>query len=180
MLKSSHVLTLPRVMAEEAGPTTPNRSMGLRRTRSTDSMGSLAAMRNDSELDLRPPQLPFAPQVSAQHPSSIGSPRKASGQSHTRGMSFDGSRSNVYLPMSSSSVDLLSPSKNGKEKGSSASKTMSPAKIISILLSTSSTQIDVENVKKLRLMLRNEPARYCTHLKTISSLTLPLVGHKVS
>jgi hypothetical protein len=120
-------------------------------------MGSPMALRNDSELDLRPPQLPFAPQISAQHPSSIGTPRKASG--HGRGMSFDGSRSQLSLPMSGSFVDLPGTNKNGKEKASS--KAMSPTKIISILLSTSSTEIDVEHIKKLRILLRNEPARYC-------------------
>jgi hypothetical protein len=46
-----------------------------------------------------------------------------------------------------------------KDKIFVAPKNISPAKFFGILSGTSSTQLDVESVKKLRLLLRNESAR---------------------
>ena len=47
-------------------------------------------------------------------------------------------------------------SKKDKEKETA----LSPQRYCNLLLATSSTQLDIEVPKKLRLMLRNEPARY--------------------
>ena len=79
-------------------------------------------------------------------------------------MSFDGprlfSKSQVNLTASSSTLDLTGGGKQGKEKGAVVAKNISPTKFCSILTSTSSTQLDVEGLKKLRLLLRNEVASY--------------------
>jgi hypothetical protein len=53
----------------------------------------------------------------------------------------------------------LPPVKLIKEKNNSVVKDISPTRFFSILSGTSSTQLDVESVKKLRLLLRNESAR---------------------
>jgi hypothetical protein len=67
----------------------------------------------------------------------------------------------VHLPASVSVVDLTG--KAGKEKAAKdkekAAKDISPTRFFSILSGTSSIQLDIENVKKLRLLLRNESAR---------------------
>jgi hypothetical protein len=161
MLKSSQVMTLN---PKEVSPTAP-RSLTLRKAHSTESLNSPRHNRINSDYDFpEPPHAPFARgQVSAHHASSIGgtpTPHKTS--SHTRGVSFDGpglfSRSQVHLPASSSTLDLTAPSKSGKEK-MAVTKNISPTKFFSILSGTSSTQLDVEDIKKLRLLLRNESAR---------------------
>lgn len=178
MLKSSQVMTLPKPAPSPSPPLTP-RSISLRKSRSTESLGSPVDSRISLSSDLRPPRPPFAASGS---PSSSSS-RKVSG--HIRGLSFDGpawkSRSQVYLPASSSVLDLTA-TKSGKEKGSAMTKSgsISPAKIIGILSGTSSTQIDVENVKKLRLLLRNESARYAIFPLPSSHTKPVIVGHKNS
>ena len=58
-----------------------------------------------------------------------------------------------------------------KEKGKKEKDTaLSPQRYCNVLIATSSTQLDVEVVKKLRLLLRNESARY--ELLIISDLHL--------
>ena len=162
MLKSSQVMTLN---SKEVSPPAPPRSLTLRKAHSTESLNSPRNARVNTEYDFpEPPHASFSGgQVSAHHASSIGgspTPRKAS--SHNRGSSFDGpglfSRSQVHLPASSSTLDLTAPTKIGKEKMVVA-RNISPTKFFSILSGTSSTQLDVEDMKKLRLLLRNESAR---------------------
>lgn len=151
--------------ARPASPPMTPRSVALRRAHSTESLNSPRAAAHSSEYEcLDPPHPPFVGgQVSAHHPSSISgspTPRKPSG--HTRGLSFDAprlfSRSQVHLPASASTLDLVAPTKQGKEKVT-VTKNISPTKFFSILSGTSSTQLDVEDLKKLRLLLRNETAR---------------------
>ena len=162
MLKSSQVMALN---PKEVPPPVALRSLTLRKAHSTESLNSPRPIKISTDHDFpEPPHAPFAGgQVSAHHPSSISSsptPFKAS--SHTRGASYDGpglfSRSQVHLPTSSSMLDLTAPTKNGKEKMAVA-KNISPTKFFSMLSGTSSTQLDVEDMKKLRLLLRNESAR---------------------
>ncbi len=183
MLKSSHVLTLKPNPADIELPATP-RSTTLRRTRSTESLGSprLSSACLDDDV-LRPPVLPFASpvRVSSHHASSVGvspSPRKAS--SHIRGLSYSGlaSRSQINLPSSGSVIDLTTGGKTVKDKLSSIGKNMSPTKLISILTSTSSTELDVELIKKLRLLLRNESARYVNDYQHCFPSEHPSVGHR--
>ncbi|KAJ7476149.1 armadillo-type protein [Mycena latifolia] len=159
MLKSSQTMALaplpPPLVASRSTPLTP-RSATLRRTRSTESL--------DSPRHQKPALEYAAPRAPALFGES-SSNRKTSG--HERGSSFDASRllsrSQVNLPMSTSTVDLTGkPSKDrgpaaGKEK---APKDISPMRFFSILSGTSSTQLDIENVKKLRLLLRNESASW--------------------
>jgi hypothetical protein len=163
MLKSSQTMVLnPKPVSP---PITP-RSRALRRAHSSEALNS-PQYPTEYKL-LEPPQAPFAGgQVSAHHPSSISgspTPRKSS---HTRGLSFDAprifSRSQVHLPASTSTLDLTAANKQMKEKFA-ATKSISPTKFFSILSGTSSTQLDVEDIKKLRLLLRNESARYVSLL----------------
>ncbi|KAG7451301.1 uncharacterized protein BT62DRAFT_926976 [Guyanagaster necrorhizus] len=165
MLKSSHVLALKPSQVDDELPATP-RSTALRRTRSTESLGSplLSSACLDDDV-LRPPVLPFASpvRISSHHASSVGvspSPRKPSG--HIRGLSYNGlaSRSQVNLPSSGSVIDLTGGGKTVKDKYSTIGKNLAPTKLISILTSTSSTELDVELIKKLRLLLRNESASW--------------------
>jgi hypothetical protein len=161
MLKSSQVMTLsPKDMLEP--PTA--RSLTLRRVHSTESLNSPGSTKIGAAYNSEPPHAQFAGgQVSAHHPSSIsGSPTPRKTSSHTRGLSFDGrglfSRSQVHLPTSGSTLDLAATTKNGKERIVVA-KNISPTKFFSLLSGASSTQLEVEDVKKLRLLLRNESAR---------------------
>ncbi|KAE9402881.1 hypothetical protein BT96DRAFT_1083666 [Gymnopus androsaceus JB14] len=164
MLKSSQGMTLniKSAIAIPEEPLTP-RSMALRRTRSTDTLESPRPSKPGLDYQLRPPMAPFAvSEQSSRRPSSaLGSPRKSS---HSRGISLGTgfmSRSQVNLLGNGSTLDLTATgSKAGKEKGSGTSKTISPTKSISILVGTSSTELDVEQVKKLRLLLRNESASW--------------------
>ncbi|KAG7098442.1 hypothetical protein E1B28_000393 [Marasmius oreades] len=156
MLKSSRGMNL--TVKRSTIPQSPPGTL-LRRTRSTDSLDSPHALKG-LEYDLRPPRPPFAALDSQQ--SSPGSPsRKASG--HSRGISLSSgflSRSQINLPLSGSTVDLTSGGKPSKDKSSTLPRNLSPVNFVSILSGTSSTTLEVESVKKLRLMLRNESASW--------------------
>lgn len=154
MLKSSQTMA-PNPPKPVTPPVTP-RPIALRRVHSIESLDSPRSSKPYLDYDIpAPPNPPFAGrQVSAIHGST---PRKSSG--HSRGISFDAfSRSQVHLPMSASTLDLGTGGKAGKDK-LTAAKNLSPTKFFSILSGTSSTQLDVEDIKKLRLLLRNETAR---------------------
>ncbi|KAG6910845.1 hypothetical protein DXG01_007160 [Tephrocybe rancida] len=158
MLKSSQTMTLNP--AKEVVPPVTPRSVGLRRVHSTESLDTPRQPKHYINYDgFEPPRPPFAGgQVSAIHGSP--SPRRPS--SHSRGLSFDAphmfSRSQINLS-SSSTLDLVASGKQGKEKFT-ATKNLSPTKFFSILSGSSSTQLDVEDIKKLRLLLRNETASW--------------------
>lgn len=162
MLKSSQTMALNT--SHVSTPSSP-RANSLRRAHSIESITSLRLNKSYPEHGpIDPPIRPFTGrQVSAHHvPSSPKStaPRKSGG--HVRGLSFDPSnmfsRSQVNLPTSGSASDL-SFSKLSKEKPVSA-KGISPSRFFSILSGRSSTQLDVEDIKKLRLLLRNETASW--------------------
>ena len=162
MLKSSTILAK---QPKDTVPTLPHTPRGtLRRAASTESFGSLRNNTADQDL-FEPPRLPYAGHVSAhQHPyHSASSTRKAS-SNHTRGFSFDTqrffSRSQVDLATEScADLTLGSGPLSVKDKGTLRSKNISPTKFCSILTGTSSLQLDIEDIKKLRLLLRNESAR---------------------
>jgi hypothetical protein len=78
-----------------------------------------------------------------------GGPRFSTG--HIRGISCDTATALARSQVAAG--DLAKPS---KDKGST--KNLTPLRFFSILTGTSSTQLEVENVKKLRLLLRNESA----------------------
>jgi len=145
-------------------PATPRATI-LRRAHSIESIASPRVSNTfRGQENLEPPHPPFAGgQVSAHHlPSVDRSPTPRKSSAHSRGLSYDTpnifSRSQVHLPASHPTLDLSS-GKQIKEK-SGAAKNISPTRFFSILSSTSSTQLDVEDIKKLRLLLRNETARY--------------------
>ncbi|KAF5391700.1 hypothetical protein D9757_002552 [Collybiopsis confluens] len=164
MLKSSQGMTLN---IKSVVPITPEEPLALRltplrRTRSTDTLDSPRPSKPGLDYELRPPIAPFAMgEQSNRSTSSIGSPRKSS---HSRGISLGAgfmSRSQINLLGNGSSLDLAATgSKISKEKGATSSKIISPAKSVSILAGTSSTDLDIEQVKKLRLLLRNESASW--------------------
>lgn len=167
MIKSSQTLaTAPVVGLSE--PITPRVNKSLRRALSSESLSprhpTLASLAAEYSEVLQTTGFSVA-QVSAHHsPYLASSPQRKPSSGHPRGMSFDGprlfSKSQVNLSGSSSTSDLTAGGKQGKEKGVVVTKNISPTKFCSILTSTSSTQLDVEGLKKLRLLLRNEVASY--------------------
>jgi hypothetical protein len=149
MLKSSQAMALNPPVST---PLTP-RAGALRRTRSTESLGSPKQARYSMETDKS--QQPHSAAVTSNLLSSRPALHLPTG--HSRGVSFDVprsfSRSQIHL------AGEVALSKITKDKGSSLANDISPTKFFSILSGTSSTQLEVENVKKLRLLLRNESAR---------------------
>ncbi|KIY43968.1 hypothetical protein FISHEDRAFT_52044 [Fistulina hepatica ATCC 64428] len=158
MIKSSQTLAVrpkPSASPPSIIPTTPSRG-SLRRTRSTESLGSpMPPSQSMGGFTSR--------QVSALH--------EPSPYNHTRGKSFDTprlfSRSQVSLftNPNASSAELLASMRSGKERSGKDKSIASiaketPVKYLSVLQSTSSTQLDIESVKKLRLLLRNESASW--------------------
>ncbi|KAL1703593.1 armadillo-type protein [Schizophyllum commune] len=150
MVKSSHTLAIrPR----PEPPHTPPRGASLRRAHSIESISSPARPGSSDLQDIfTPPSAPYM------HMNA--SPNR---NTHSRGKSFDTSRifskSQVNLAnASASTVDLTTAGKVNKDKAAGVAKTQSPNRFLSILLGSSSTELDIESVKKLRLMLRNESA----------------------
>ena len=165
MIKSSQTLaTSPVVGLSES--ITPRANKSLRRAHSIESLSprhpTLASLAAEYSDVLQTTDFSVA-HVSAHHSPYLASQRKPS-SGHLRGKSFDAprlfSKSQVNLTHSSSTLDLTGGGKQGKEKGAVVTKNISPTKFCSILTSTSSTQLDVEGLKKLRLLLRNEVASY--------------------
>ena len=166
MIKSSQTLaTAPVVGLSE--PITPRANKPLRRAHSIESLSlrhpTLASLAAEY-AEVPHTAGSFVAHVSAHHSPYLASPQRKPSSGHPRGMSFDAprlfSKSQVNLVASSSTLDLTGGGKQGKEKGAVITKNITPTKFCSILTSTSSTQLDVEGLKKLRLLLRNEVASY--------------------
>jgi hypothetical protein len=140
MLKSSHVL------GPAATATAPAPTRGLRRVQSGSSI----------ELPLKGSVLDY-PANGATTPDARGGPSAVtatttSANHHSRGVSIDvprrpKSRSGFTTP----TADLNSTTARGK--------VFSPVQIVSLLTGKSSLELEVDVVKKLRLLLRNEAAR---------------------
>jgi hypothetical protein len=167
MIKSSQTLvTTPVVGLSE--PITPRANKSLRRAHSSESLSfrhpTLASLAAAEYSEISHTAGFSVAQVSAHHSPYLASPQRKPSSGHPRGMSFDAprlfSKSQVNLTRSSSTLDLTGGGKQGKEKGAVVTKNISPTKFCSILTSTSSTHLDVEGLKKLRLLLRNEVASY--------------------
>ena len=167
MLKSSHTLASSPTTADWERPVTPQSKKGLRRVQSSDTfdtprqptLASLAA--EESRKLAYPPSLSVAP-VSAHHSPYLLAPQRQA-SNHCRGLSFDGervfSKSQVNLAASSSALDLSNQKlTKEKSKDKSGTKTLSPTRFCSLLTGTSTLHLEVEDVKKLRLLLRNESA----------------------
>jgi hypothetical protein len=163
-------------------PQTPSRS--LRRTRSSDSIPSPRAA-TDGATNPVYQQQPQAgtgiPQTAAPsasgffHPPSSHHARHATATTTGAPSSSAGSvlGSPAYHARGKSSVTLASFATGefitgkgyGKGSGiagggSGAAKGLAPARFVSLLNGSSSTQLELESVKKLRMMLRNESARW--------------------
>ncbi|PIL35423.1 hypothetical protein GSI_02150 [Ganoderma sinense ZZ0214-1] len=132
-LKSSHVLAQ---MKPAPAPLTPRT---LRRVHSSESMLSSPRPQKPSleEYDLT--ETPLIPM--------------ALGTSHSRGKSLD-----VRRQAMEPKPAPIAPLKVSKDKKKSSTTT--PEKYVNILLSQSSTNMDIEVIKKLRLLLRNESASW--------------------
>ncbi len=151
-LKSSHVLAQMRPPASANPPLTPR---GLRKAHSSESLASMASPR------------PKKPSLEQYDLSPAPSRRNASG--HSRGVSMD-----VRRQAFDTTPIPIAPLKTNKDKKKAS--VISPEQYVSILLAHSSTTLDIEVVKKLRLLLRNESARsvpvsyYMDHLSCILQL----------
>ena len=145
MLKSSHVL------APAAG-TEPAAARGLRRVQSGSSLNLESPSHKDAAAVPGQPHHHHRPakSTSAQDAAAAASPQ------HSRGLSVDivspprRPKSRSGFAASATAADL-----NGAARG----KVFSPVQFVSLLTGKSSLELEVDIVKKLRLMLRNEAAR---------------------
>lgn len=163
MLRSSH--TLQR-NAPAALATPKKNSSTLRKTRSSESIAS-SPQANIAYDFPEPPKtagrffgLAMKSTTSLAHYSdgeSGNDTQYTANTSHSRGASVDIPRSSskIHLPVASKSETAGARSHKGK-----SSKDLSPDRFAHLLSDSSSLTLDVEIVKKLRLLLRNEPARY--------------------
>jgi hypothetical protein len=163
MLKSSQTMALnpppphPNTLKVTPSPPITPKSKVLRRTRSIDSISSPKALDSAQYEFPRPPISALAfgtafPNANVGASSGLSLPN-----GHARGVSFDAANTSRGQPRPAALIDV-NLSKAGKDKA--ASKHLSPANFYSILASKSSTSLEVDSVKKLRLLLRNESARF--------------------
>lgn len=132
-LKSSHMLAQMKP-AQTSAPFTPRT---IRKIHSSESL-----------LSSPRPQKPTLEEYDLTNAS-----RSPFGTSHSRGKSLD-----VRRQVLDAKVAPIAPLKVSKDLKKTAA--ISPDKYVRILLGQSSTAMDIEFVKKLRLLLRNESARY--------------------
>jgi hypothetical protein len=157
MLKSSHVLTLnPSISALPPTPRTPK---SVRRSQSSDSLVSPKHSANaTSQAQIKCEFKTVGNAGGLQFPAFQAT-------FHTRGMSLDAAHS---MPQSNlTKAKDASRVKGTKDKEKAMSKTNSPSTLFATLSSTSSTVLEIEAVKKLRLLLRNESARPARHLTVL-------------
>lgn len=153
MLKSSKVLAV----SKPASP--PRTPRGLRKAYSSESLVSsprpqLRQLSEDNDL-FRPPQM-----SSYDLDGPMTAPGSPGRSTHGRGKSVDGRVSTHQKAASTASVSAP------KVKDKNAKNTTNtPSRFCNLLTSTSSMQLDVETIKKLRLLLRNEPARCVTLIR---------------
>ncbi|KIM84160.1 hypothetical protein PILCRDRAFT_818481 [Piloderma croceum F 1598] len=156
MLKSSQALTFNP-------PSPPLTPRTVRKAHSSDSLASPRPPTASIAHEF--PRLPndggFVPGSLSNQASvsvtALNISSRAAG-SHTRGVSMD-----MMRTTSRGQVPPVIPTEftSGKlTKDKALAKNISPARFCSILTSTSSTQLELETVKKLRLLLRNESASW--------------------
>lgn len=148
MLKSSQAMTVNPTTAA-AAPSTPRT---VRKARSIESMTSpLSTMESDS-----PPRRGglWGSALAGKSTTNLHA-LDSSDRSHGRGASLDAAQTLSRAQAPVIPVELVS----SKSKEKTFGKGMTPVKFCSILTSSSSTTLDVEVIKKLRVMLRNEAAR---------------------
>lgn len=147
MLRSSHVLS------PQEPTLAPSKRPKLRRSLSSNHIDfalkglqvpdASTLPKPDDQTPLPLPRAPFMRE-------GISRPSSPSGRSHFRGISMDVPRSTSY----SSSAN-----KNNIRSVKGTVKDISPVAMYTMLSDTSTIQLDIELVKKLRLLLRNESAR---------------------
>ncbi|KAI0649472.1 armadillo-type protein [Trametes meyenii] len=135
-LKSSQVLAQMRPAAASNPPLTPR---GLRKAHSSESLASMASPR---------PKKPSLEQYDLSP-----APSRQFSTAHPRSSSIDVRR----LPVDARPAPIA-PLKTNKDKKKVGA--LSPEKHVDMLLSQSSTRLNIEVVKKLRLLLRNEAASW--------------------
>ncbi|KAH8117766.1 armadillo-type protein [Phellopilus nigrolimitatus] len=161
MLRSSQTIKAAPVPAS----VTPKKTSGtLRKSKSSDSVTSPRPSHEHLASDFPKPQT-ASRFLGAAMRSSISLARLSSDDEssaprtaarHSRGISLD-------MPRSSSKGHLGLGAKSestGAKAESKWAKDMSPSRYANILTSTSSVELDIEAVKKLRLLLRNESASW--------------------
>ena len=115
------------------------------------STRGLRRVQSGSSLDIESPRKGATPDYFP-FPSTPGDKPSTPAAQHSRGVSVD-----VPRPKSRTGfADLGSHAKDGK---GGAQKTLSPVQYVSVLTGKSSLELEVEVVKKLCLLLRNEAAR---------------------
>ncbi|KAI5983410.1 armadillo-type protein [Pisolithus albus] len=151
MLKSSRVLTTnPPVSATPAAqPSTPRT---VRKARSIESIISPSAHTPSQPRRGGLWKNALAGKSTTDLHASDGMDKV-----HGRGRSFDTSRT---LSRSETPAVIPGDLMTNKSREKAFGKTITPVKFCSILFSTSSTALEVDVVKKLRLMLRNESAAW--------------------
>lgn len=159
MLRSSQAIKV----APTVKPLTPKKSSGnLRKAKSSDSLAS-PHRQQDLVADVRPAPLTAGRFLGAAMRSSISlgrhsddeipsTPVSPKSNRHSRGISLDLSK---HASKGSSAKNELNSTKALK----TWAKDMAPSRYTGILTGTSSLELDIEVVKKLRLLLRNESAR---------------------
>ena len=132
MLKSSHQIVPPSATLEH--PSTP-----------PPPIRSIRRVQSGGSLNLESPRSQHLSEENYQTAS-----RAAFGNlQHARGSSVD-----LFRPKSRNAT-----SSEGTSRKREKSRGMTPVQYVSMLTGTSSLELDLEPVKKLRLMLRNEAAR---------------------
>ncbi|KAG8213095.1 armadillo-type protein, partial [Butyriboletus roseoflavus] len=145
MLKSSQVLTV--------NPSTPRT---VRKARSIESIASPHIPLSKLESDSEPRQGGLWGTPLAGKSTTNLHALDSLDRSHGRGVSLDATQTLSRAQAPVIPVELVS----SKSKEKAFGKGMTPVKFCSILTSSSSTTLDVEVVKKLKLMLRNEAASW--------------------
>lgn len=158
MLKSSRVLTTnpPLSATPAAQPSTPRT---IRKARSIESIVSPSAHTPGSGLGHESQPRRGGLWKNALAGKSTTDLHASDGMDKTRdrGRSFDTSRT---LSRSETPAVIPGDLTTNKSREKAFGKTITPVKFCSILFSTSSTALEVDVVKKLRLMLRNESAAW--------------------
>lgn len=149
MLRSSHVLTSPDLASPH-----PVKRPKLRKSLSSTNIDS--PRKNVLDYDFpTPPQAVDAPLAAPIAPFMLEGPgRPPSAQGHARGTSLDNPRATSHSYTTSGNAK---PGTSKPVKG--LVRDLSPVALCTMLSETSSTHLELEIVKKLRLLLRNETAR---------------------
>jgi hypothetical protein len=146
MLKSSHVL------GPAATATAPASTRGLRRVQSGSSISVESPPRGSAGLLGYPHTANGATMPDAKGGPWAVTATTSPANHHSRGVSIDvPRRPKSRSGFTTSAADLNSSTARGK--------VYSPVQIVSLLTGKSSLELEVDVVKKLRLLLRNEAAR---------------------